>query len=121
MLRHQKYLLLSSTYYCIIGGDSEIMKLIETLKNHSGNAGIIAAVVSIVAVIVVLIMGAIITGSFSTMATSANLNLSEDWLSAVNGISTTAVTTFNIAGMIPIAIVASIVIAVIGGIIISRT
>lgn len=120
MLRHQKYLLLSSTYYCIIGGDSEIMKLIETLKNHSGNAGIIAAVVSIVAVIVVLIMGAIITGSFSTMATSANLNLSEAWLSAVNGISTTAVTTFNIAGMIPIAIVASIVIAVIGGIIISR-
>ena len=96
------------------------MKLIETLKNHSGNAGIIAAVVSIVAVIVVLIMGAIITGSFSTMATSAKSEPLRR-LAGRRGISTTAVTTFNIAGMIPIAIVASIVIAVIGGIIISRT
>lgn len=87
---------------------------------HEGNMGIVAGVVSIVAVVVTLIIGTILAGSFTTVATSANLGLSDEWKTAVNATGSTAITSFNIASLLPIAIVASLVIAVISVIVVSR-
>lgn len=93
---------------------------IETLKNTNGNMGIVAGVISIVAVIIVLVMGAILSGAFAGVATNSNLNLSSEWVGAVDSIGNTAVTSFSIAGLLPIAIVAALIISVISVMLVTR-
>lgn len=87
---------------------------------HEGNMGVVAGVISIVAVVVTLIIGTILAGAFTTVATSANLGLTDTWKAAVNATGNTAITSFNIASLLPIAIVAGLVIAVISVIVVSR-
>lgn len=87
---------------------------------HDGNMGVVAGVVSIVAIVVTLIIGTILAGSFTTVATSAELGLSDDWKQAVNATGSTAITSFNIASLLPIAVVAGLVIAVISVIVVNR-
>ena len=66
---------------------------------REGNMGVVAGVVSIVAVIVTLLVGTILAGSFTTVATSSNLGLDANWTSAVEGIGNTAITSMNIAAL----------------------
>lgn len=87
---------------------------------HEGNMGVVAGVISIVAVVVTLIIGMILAGSFTSVATSADLGLTDQWKDAVNATGSTAITSFNIAALLPIAIVAGLVIAVISVIVVTR-
>lgn len=114
--------LFETTGYYITSKFSESKQKIAATKAamHEGNMGVVAGVVSIVAVVVTLIIGTILAGSFTTVATSANLGLSQDWKNAVNSTGATAITSFNIASLLPIAIVAGLVIAVISVIVVSR-
>lgn len=88
--------------------------------NNRGNMGIIAGVVSIVAIIITLIMGAILSGAFAGVASNANLNLTDTWKGAVDAIGNSAVTSFSIAGLLPIAVVAALIISVISVMLITR-
>lgn len=88
--------------------------------NNKGNMGIVAGVVSIVAIIITLIMGAILSGAFAGVASSGNLNLSQQWQGTVDSIGSTAVTSFSIAGLLPIAVVAALIISVISVMLITR-
>ena len=87
---------------------------------REGNMGVVAGVVSIVAVIVTLLVGTILAGSFTTVATSSNLGLDANWTSAVEGIGNTAITSMNIAALLPVAIVAGLIISVISVVIVTR-
>lgn len=111
-----------STGYYIKAQFAEAKAKVSATKAamHEGNMGVVAGVISIVAVVVTLIIGTILAGSFTTVATSANLGLSQEWKNATNTISNTAITSFNISALLPIAIVAGLVIAVISVIVVSR-
>lgn len=111
-----------NTGYFIKGQFADAKQKIANTKAamHEGNMGVVAGVISIVAVVVTLIIGTILAGSFTTVASSANLGLSEEWKTAVNSTGSTAITSFNIASLLPIAIVAGLVIAVISVIVVSR-
>lgn len=85
---------------------------------REGNMGVVAGVVSIVAVVITLLIGTILAGSFTAVATSSNLGLDSNWTAALNGVGDTAITSFNIAALLPIALVASLVIAVISVIVV---
>ena len=87
---------------------------------REGNMGVVAGVVSIVAVIVTLLVGTILAGSFTTVATSSNLGLDSNWTAAVEGIGNTAITSMNIAALLPVAIVAGLIISVISVVIVTR-
>lgn len=87
---------------------------------REGNMGVVAGVVSIVAVVITLLIGTILAGSFTAVATNSNLGLDANWTAALNGVGETAITSFSIASLLPIALVASLVIAVISVIVISR-
>lgn len=87
---------------------------------REGNMGVVAGVVSIVAVVITLLIGTILAGSFTSVATNSTLGLDENWTAALNGVGDTAITSFSIASLLPIALVASLVIAVISVIVISR-
>lgn len=106
----------------ILGMKAQAQRKIAATKAamHSGNMGVVAGVISIVAVVVTLIIGTILAGSFTTVATSSELGLNSQWKAAVNSTAATAITSFNIASLLPIAIVAGLVIAVISVIIVTR-
>ncbi|HJK62632.1 MAG TPA: hypothetical protein O0Y13_05270 [Methanocorpusculum sp.] len=85
----------------------------SNVANDKGNASVTAAVAGLISVIVVIVFGIIITGSFTTVATSASLNLDEKWLTALNTTTDIAATSFNLAALIPIAMVAGVVISIV--------
>lgn len=85
---------------------------------REGNMGVVAGVVSIVAVVITLLIGTILAGAFTTVATSSSLNLSTEWTNALKSVGDTAITSFNIGALLPIALVASLVIAVISVIVV---
>lgn len=111
-----------STGHLIMGMKAKAQAKIAETKAamHDGNMGVVAGVVSIVAIVVTLIIGTILAGSFTTVATSSELGLSDDWKAAVNATGSTAITSFNIASLLPIAVVAGLVIAVISVIVVNR-
>lgn len=111
-----------TTGHLIMGMKAKAQAKIAETKAamHEGNMGVVAGVISIVAVVVTLIIGVILAGSFTTVATSADLGLSQEWKNATNSISNTAITSFNISALLPIAIVAGLVIAVISVIVVNR-
>ncbi|MDE2519229.1 MAG: hypothetical protein O0X96_05735 [Methanocorpusculum sp.] len=85
----------------------------SALTNNKGNAAVTSAVAGLISVIVVIVFGIIITGSFTTVASSASLNLDEKWLNALNTTTDIAATSFNLASLIPIAMVAGVVISIV--------
>jgi uncharacterized transporter YbjL len=106
----------AKTYY------HDIRKRLNAIQmfNNGGNMAVVAGVISIVAVVIVLIIGAVLAGAFTTVAGNSNLGLDAQWIQAVSDIGNTSITSFQIAGLLPIAIVAGLVIAVISVIMISR-
>ena len=90
------------------------------LKTNKGNMAIVGGVVSIVAIIVTIIIGTILAGSFTSVATSSGIQLSEEWNKSLTSTAQIGATSFTLAGLLPIAVIAAIVISVIAGIYMTR-
>ena len=77
------------------------------LKTNKGNMAIVGGVVSIVAIIVTIIIGTILAGSFTSVATSSGIQLSEEWNNSLTSTAQIGATSFTLAGLLPIAVVAA--------------
>ena len=85
----------------------------EAVVNRRGNSSIVAGVMAIIIAVAVIMMGTIIIGKFTGIASNPNLGLDETWLSILNSSVELTGTTFSIINMIPFALGAGLVIGAI--------
>ena len=90
------------------------------LASNKGNMAIVGGVVSIVAIVVTIIIGTILAGSFTSVATTSGVQLDQAWTASLNSTAQIGATSFTLAGLLPIAVIAALVIAVIAGIYMTR-
>lgn len=56
-------------------------------------------------VLIALYVIAVVTGSFSYAVSSGNIKMSEEWNETITNADTSAAATYNLAGVIPIAVI----------------
>jgi hypothetical protein len=88
-----------------LGKKHGIVKGVRKYLDESGMTGAVGIVIALGAVLIGLYIIAIVVGSMGTQVTSGNILLSSKWNTTVSSIDTSASSTFNIASILPIAIV----------------
>lgn len=84
--------------YGLVGGFKRYL-------DETGMTGAVGIIVALGAVLIGLYIIAIVVGSMGTQVTSGNILLSGRWNTTITSIDTSAGSTFNIASILPIAIV----------------
>jgi hypothetical protein len=88
-----------------LGKTEGVMKGTKMYLNESGQIGAIGMVTALGAVLIGLYVIAIVVGSMGTQITQGNIVLSSRWNTTLSTLDTNAGSAFNIANIIPIAIV----------------
>ncbi len=88
-----------------LGKKYGVVKGTKVYLNESGMTGAVGIVVALGAVLIGLYIIAIVVGAMGTQVTSGNILLSGKWNTTISNIDTSAGSSFNIASILPIAIV----------------
>lgn len=88
-----------------LGKKYGVIKGTRKYLDETGMTGAVGIIIGLGAVLIGLYIIAIVVGSMGTQVTSGNILLSSQWNTTVSSIDTSASSTFNIASILPIAIV----------------
>lgn len=88
-----------------LGRKYGVVKGVRKYLNEQAMTGAIGIVIALGAVLIGLYIIAIVVGSMGTQVTSGNILLSSKWNTTITNIDTSAGSTFNIASILPIAII----------------
>jgi hypothetical protein len=88
-----------------LGKKHGIAKGVKAYLDESGMTGAVGIVVALGAVLIGLYIIAIVVGAMGTQVTTGSILLSGRWNTTITNIDTSAGSSFNIASILPIAIV----------------
>jgi hypothetical protein len=88
-----------------LGRKHGVVKGVRKYLDEQGMTGAVGIVIALGAVLIGLYIIAIVVGAMGTQVTGGNILLSAKWNTTISNIDTSAGSTFNIASILPIAIV----------------
>jgi hypothetical protein len=92
--------------YGIMEGVTRYQMTTETPKmDESAMQGAIGIIIAVGGVLIALYIIAVVVGSISYAVTSGNIKLSPTWNTTITNIDSQAQATFNLANVLPIAII----------------
>jgi len=92
--------------YGIMEGITRYQMTTETPKmDESAMQGAIGIIIAVGGVLIALYIIAVVVGSISYAVTSGNIKLSPTWNTTITNIDSQAQATFNLANVLPIAII----------------
>lgn len=88
-----------------LGKTYGVRKGIKVWREETGMVGAVAIITAIGAILIGLYVIAIVVGVLGTQVTSGNILMSARWNTTISNIDVNAGSTFNIANILPIAVV----------------